>query len=190
MEDFQRGFGNYSSGGIIKAALEEADLQEDEVWSVMKTTEGSKSNLNSETREKVSPASSWRSAVAISSRGGGQAEDSAADFVIQHSSAHIDIPDLSNNLKMKSKEKLWDDDDACDYPDDHNSDDGGSKNYHVKNGDGDSDKMVPSHEYLARKLASTQIASFSMCEGVGRTLKGRDLSKTRNAVLTKTGFLE
>ncbi|KAH7544394.1 hypothetical protein JRO89_XS15G0159900 [Xanthoceras sorbifolium] len=27
-------------------------------------------------------------------------------------------------------------------------------------------------------------------EGVGRTLKGRDLSKVRNAVLTKTGFLE
>ncbi|CAN0912582.1 hypothetical protein LINGRAPRIM_LOCUS596 [Linum grandiflorum] len=25
---------------------------------------------------------------------------------------------------------------------------------------------------------------------MGRTLKGRDLSKVRNAILTKTGFLE
>ncbi|XP_073049289.1 uncharacterized protein [Primulina eburnea] len=193
MEDFHRGFGNYSGGRMIKAALDEEDLQEDEVWSVMKTTEGSKSNSNSnsKTRKKVSPASAWRSAVAISSRGGDQAEDLAEDFVTQHSSsAPIDIPDWSKALKMKSKENLWDDDDdACYYPNDHESDDGDqSKTHHVKNDD--DDNMVPPHEYLARKLASTQIASFSMCEGVGRTLKGRDLSKMRNAILTKTGFLE
>lgn len=190
MEDFHRGFGNYSGGGKTKAALEEGDLQEDEVWSVMKTTsEGSKSNKNSKTRKKVSPASAWRSAVGVD-----QAEDSAADFVAQHSSAPIDIPDWSKTLKMKSKENSWDDDDddARDYPNDHESDDGDqSKTNHSKYDDnGDDDKMVPPHEYLARKLASTQIASFSMCEGVGRTLKGRDLSEMRNAILTKTGFLE
>ncbi|XP_059669705.1 protein S40-6-like [Cornus florida] len=54
----------------------------------------------------------------------------------------------------------------------------------------DDDEMVPPHEYIARKLARSQVSSFSMCEGIGRTLKGRDLSKVRNAVLTKTGFLE
>ncbi|XP_073303975.1 protein S40-6-like [Primulina huaijiensis] len=189
---FSSWLGNYSGGRMIKAALDEGDLQEDEVWSVMKTTEGSKSNSNSKTRKKVSPASAWRSAVAISSRGGDQTEDLAADFVTQHSSALIDIPDWSKTLKMKSKENLWDDDDdACYYPNDHESDDGDqSKTHHVKNDDDvDDDQMVPPHEYLARKLASTQIASFSMCEGVGRTLKGRDLSKMRNAILTKTGFL-
>ncbi|CAH8388454.1 unnamed protein product [Eruca vesicaria subsp. sativa] len=56
--------------------------------------------------------------------------------------------------------------------------------------DDDEDSMVPPHELVARRLARTQISSFSMCEGIGRTLKGRDLSKTRNDVLTKTGFLE
>ncbi|KAJ0239485.1 Uncharacterized protein HA466_0231150 [Hirschfeldia incana] len=56
--------------------------------------------------------------------------------------------------------------------------------------DDDEDSMVPPHELVAKMLARTQISSFSMCEGIGRTLKGRDLSKTRNAVLTKTGFLE
>ncbi|KAK1280668.1 hypothetical protein QJS04_geneDACA018248 [Acorus gramineus] len=41
-----------------------------------------------------------------------------------------------------------------------------------------------------KKGARNQISSFSVCEGVGRTLKGRDLSKVRNAVLIRTGFLE
>ncbi|XP_023729622.1 uncharacterized protein LOC111877325 [Lactuca sativa] len=55
--------------------------------------------------------------------------------------------------------------------------------------DGDGNVMPP-HEWIAHKLARSQISSFSVCEGAGRTLKGRDLSRVRNAVLTKTGFLE
>uniref|UniRef100_A0A7N0UE98 Senescence regulator n=1 Tax=Kalanchoe fedtschenkoi TaxID=63787 RepID=A0A7N0UE98_KALFE len=51
-------------------------------------------------------------------------------------------------------------------------------------------EMIPPHEYIARKLASRQISSFSVCEGAGRTLKGRDLRRVRNAILAKTGFLE
>uniref|UniRef100_A0A0C9QLR4 TSA: Wollemia nobilis Ref_Wollemi_Transcript_26404_834 transcribed RNA sequence n=1 Tax=Wollemia nobilis TaxID=56998 RepID=A0A0C9QLR4_9CONI len=54
----------------------------------------------------------------------------------------------------------------------------------------DEGMMVPPHEVIARQLARSQIMSFSMCEGAGRTLKGRDLSRVRNAVLTRTGFLE
>ncbi|KAG9137161.1 hypothetical protein Leryth_011988 [Lithospermum erythrorhizon] len=49
--------------------------------------------------------------------------------------------------------------------------------------------MVPPHVLIDRRLARKQM-SFSMCEGVGRTLKGRDLKKVRNDVLAKTGFLE
>lgn len=52
------------------------------------------------------------------------------------------------------------------------------------------EKRVPPHELIAKRLARAQISSFSVFEGAGRTLKGRDLSKVRNAVLTKTGFLE
>ncbi|KAG6484401.1 hypothetical protein ZIOFF_052916 [Zingiber officinale] len=50
----------------------------------------------------------------------------------------------------------------------------------------------PPHEWLAKKMAKSQLISLSssVCEGAGRTLKGRDLSKVRNAVLTRTGFLE
>ncbi|XP_047307486.1 uncharacterized protein LOC124910959 [Impatiens glandulifera] len=40
------------------------------------------------------------------------------------------------------------------------------------------------HEYLAR----TRVASLSVHEGIGRTLKGRDLSRVRDAIWKHTGF--
>lgn len=45
------------------------------------------------------------------------------------------------------------------------------------------DRMPP-HEYLAR----TRGASLSVHEGEGRTLKGRDLSRVRNAIWKQIGF--
>ncbi|KAM0907133.1 hypothetical protein ACQ4PT_016324 [Festuca glaucescens] len=45
---------------------------------------------------------------------------------------------------------------------------------------------VPPHEQLmCRERAA---ASFSVREGAGRTLKGRDLRRVRNAIWEKTGF--
>nr|XP_004246659.1 uncharacterized protein LOC101246954 [Solanum lycopersicum] len=51
-------------------------------------------------------------------------------------------------------------------------------------GDFDDENRIPPHEYLAR----TRVASFSVHEGIGRTLKGRDLSIVRNAIWKKIGF--
>ncbi|KAJ4803513.1 hypothetical protein LUZ62_016079 [Rhynchospora pubera] len=48
-------------------------------------------------------------------------------------------------------------------------------------------EMVPPHVMVARSGAST---AFSVLEGAGRTLKGRDLRRVRNAVWQKTGFLD
>ncbi|CAN1182145.1 hypothetical protein LINPERPRIM_LOCUS40699 [Linum perenne] len=45
-------------------------------------------------------------------------------------------------------------------------------------------EWVPPHELLARQ----RIASLSVQEGIGRTLKGRDMSRVRNAIWEKTGF--
>lgn len=55
--------------------------------------------------------------------------------------------------------------------------------------DHDDHDRLPPHEWLAKKHSRSQISSFSVCEGAGRTLKGRDLSRVRNAVLSKTGFI-
>ncbi|KAJ3682147.1 hypothetical protein LUZ60_014720 [Juncus effusus] len=47
--------------------------------------------------------------------------------------------------------------------------------------------MVPPHVMVARSRAAN---AFSVLEGAGRTLKGRDLRRVRNAVWQKTGFLD
>ncbi|XP_042510748.1 uncharacterized protein LOC122086106 [Macadamia integrifolia] len=52
------------------------------------------------------------------------------------------------------------------------------------------DEMLPPHEIVARGSARSSMTTFSVLEGVGRTLKGRDLRQVRNAVWRKTGFLD
>lgn len=52
--------------------------------------------------------------------------------------------------------------------------------------DDDGDTVVPPHEMAARRAA----AAASVMEGAGRTLKGRDLRRVRNAVWRTTGFLD
>ncbi|CAM0903550.1 unnamed protein product [Alopecurus aequalis] len=50
----------------------------------------------------------------------------------------------------------------------------------------DDELVVPPHEMAARGAA----AAASVMEGAGRTLKGRDLRRMRNAVWRTTGFLD
>ncbi|RLM75001.1 uncharacterized protein C2845_PM15G16090 [Panicum miliaceum] len=52
--------------------------------------------------------------------------------------------------------------------------------------DDDGEPVVPPHEMAARRAA----AAASVMEGAGRTLKGRDLRRVRNAVWRTTGFLD
>lgn len=47
-------------------------------------------------------------------------------------------------------------------------------------------EWLPPHEYLAR--AHGRSVAASVLEGVGRTLKGRDVSRVRDAVWNQTGF--
>lgn len=54
--------------------------------------------------------------------------------------------------------------------------------------DSDDGEWMPPHEYLARGNITGGVAT-SLFEGVGRTLKGRDLSRVRNAVWQQTGFI-
>jgi hypothetical protein len=50
---------------------------------------------------------------------------------------------------------------------------------------GGEEPALPPHEIVARRAA----AHSSVLEGAGRTLKGRDLRRVRNAVLRRTGLL-
>ncbi|XVF26033.1 hypothetical protein REPUB_Repub13aG0265200 [Reevesia pubescens] len=79
-------------------------------------------------------------------------------------SAPVNVPDWSKIYRVDSVESIND------------SDDGESE-------------IVPPHEYLAREYArSKKSGGASVFEGVGRTLKGRDLSRVRDAVWSQTGF--
>ncbi|KAK8683947.1 hypothetical protein V6N13_039989 [Hibiscus sabdariffa] len=156
------------------------DFNEEEMWCYEGGKEDS-SPTPRKPREYSSSSSAWRlpSAPRRIPRAGNSSSSSAKHETknAQQSSAPLNIPDWSKiyghgNMDSSSRKGAWVD----------NGDDGMV--------DDDDDDMVPPHEWLAKKLARSQISSFSVCEGIGRTLKGRDLSKVRNAVLTKTGFIE
>lgn len=52
------------------------------------------------------------------------------------------------------------------------------------------EEMLPPHEIVARGSGNAPATTSSVLEGVGRTLKGRDLRLVRNAVWRQTGFLD
>ncbi|KZV55173.1 hypothetical protein F511_12760 [Dorcoceras hygrometricum] len=83
-------------------------------------------------------------------------------------SAPVNVPDWSKIYRADSVESLHE------LDDDFNDNDL---------------ELVPPHEYLAREYRrSRKAAANSVFEGVGRTLKGRDLSRVRDAVWSQTGF--
>lgn len=84
----------------------------------------------------------------------------------------VNVPDWSKILRNEYIENRRDS-----FDDDGDEADGGDEFE-------DGRFRVPPHEFLAR----TRIASFSVHEGIGRTLKGRDLSRVRDAIWQKTGF--
>ncbi|VAH50084.1 unnamed protein product [Triticum turgidum subsp. durum] len=65
-------------------------------------------------------------------------------------------------------------------------DDAGAADQELELDEHDDELMVPPHEMAARRAA----AAASVMEGAGRTLKGRDLRRMRNAVWRTTGFLD
>ncbi|GMI97267.1 hypothetical protein like AT3G15040 [Hibiscus trionum] len=84
-----------------------------------------------------------------------------------HQSAPVNVPMLAKPMRKKQ--------DFDDYYDMELEEEG---------------EMLPPHEIVARSLAQSPALACSVLEGVGRTLKGRDLRQVRNAVWRQTGFLD
>lgn len=170
------------NGTMTKTHIDDEDFNEEQMWGFTEEKDEANSQVkNNKISSKDSSFGSSSSSAWLSSRNIPKKSNSQQSQPFQGSSAPLNIPDWSKIYQKKVK--------------------GGSKaeeeNVHGNNNveedgddDEDEDSFVPPHEWLARKLARNQISSFSVCEGVGRTLKGRDLSKVRNAVLSKTGFIE
>ncbi|KAA8544272.1 hypothetical protein F0562_022284 [Nyssa sinensis] len=85
-----------------------------------------------------------------------------------HQSAPVNVPMLSDAMRRNRAIHEFDDIDVDDVE-----------------ADGE---MLPPHEIVASK--ESPMVAFSVLEGVGRTLKGRDLRQVRNAVWRKTGIVE
>ncbi|CAN8252632.1 unnamed protein product [Cochlearia groenlandica] len=116
----------------------------------------------------------FRRKISKSSRSGKKSTDRlstcAASTSVAASSLPVNVPDWSKILRQEHRD---------------------NRRRNVEEYDGDSEEgggggWLPPHEFLAR----TRMASFSVHEGVGRTLKGRDLSRVRNAIFEKIGFLD
>ncbi|XWS09790.1 hypothetical protein CRYUN_Cryun39dG0019500 [Craigia yunnanensis] len=204
---------NFSrQGSGVWRSLRDGDFEEEDVWAVLKERKDSTSKVGQSIESSVPVRRHLPSAARMIPRTFSATNDSSNIGSTSSSSSHeangvkqqsapVNIPDWSKISRKKSKKAAssngsWHDaDDDGDCGDGYD-DDGDA----VVNGFGDSDddeedddeynSKVPPHEFLARRLARSQISSFSVFEGVGRKLKGRDLRIVRNAVLTKTGFLE
>lgn len=96
-------------------------------------------------------------------------------MMMHHQSAPVNVPDWSKILGV-GMDSLKDNSPNLFFSAAADEDDDGSD-------------MLPPHEYLAREQAQSQMTTTSVFEGVGRTLKGRDMSRVRNTVWRQTGFL-
>ncbi|XP_022139627.1 uncharacterized protein LOC111010482 [Momordica charantia] len=181
------GHGLSRQSSALWRSFRNGDFEEEDVWDVLKeksTTTNSKSSddskffTDSSIVASVSAANHFPSAYGMIPRPNG-----SGNFQIAPRSAPRSIPQwfTPNGNKNPRKSVPEHDDDGGGGDDDGDSEDEDEEGF---------DCRVPPHELIAKRLARAQISSFSVFEGVGRTLKGRDLSKVRNAVLTKTGFLE
>jgi len=101
--------------------------------------------------------------------------DSSPDAGLRHhhQSAPVDVPYWSKNIPGFDRRKEQNPD-----ADDFDMDMAGNEE----------EERLPPHEYLAREHAHCQIFSTSSV-WVGVGLKGREMSRVRNAVWRQTGFL-
>ncbi|KAF5947273.1 hypothetical protein HYC85_013230 [Camellia sinensis] len=190
--------GKYGLYRQRRTSMRNEEFQEEDVWAVFQERKDftSKSKFGSSESLTITPrrlptASRMIPRAATTIAG---ATTTTQEPKILQQSAPVNIPDWSK-IYGKNLKQIFDDDgheDSGGGGGGSSGDRGLQSSWDSDDGDDDDygGTIVPPHEWIARRLARSQITSFSVCEGVGRTLKGRDLSRVRNAVLTRTGFLE
>ncbi|KAF9589267.1 hypothetical protein IFM89_022185 [Coptis chinensis] len=149
-----------------RSPIRNEDFDEEDVWDVVRKDNNSKGRKPKD----PSPVSNLRR-IPTASKMILRTKSSINGAKMQQS-APVNIPDWSKIYRKnthKSTQSSWTDDDTNDDHGRYNDD---------EVDDGDEDEWVPPHEWIAKKLARSQISSFSVCEGAGRTLK--DTSKVVN----------
>ncbi|XP_075488982.1 protein S40-5-like [Primulina tabacum] len=196
----ERYLGSFGSSNGQETFDGAPELGEDEVWSLVDNTangndhsperEWSNSGASTESNGTFSIYSSRRPPPPVSHRQVGglslafdDSNTSSSPRVVHQfraqdiesprvrhvaTSAPVNVPDWSKIYRVNSVQS------PHEWEDDFNDNDL---------------EVVPPHEYLAREYRrSRNAAANSVFEGVGRTLKGRDLSRVRDGVWSRTGF--
>ncbi|KAI4321956.1 hypothetical protein MLD38_035276 [Melastoma candidum] len=189
MADIHNLHGNsfHGSSGLHIALRNNSDYEESEVWDVLGDT-GLSPAFYSEDEPRVLMRKNRATAI----RGIPRPQPSSGASRVQRS-APVDIPSWgkdsrggsSSSGKKKEARDNSDDDDEKERESDEEEEE---EDFGEEGGYGDCE--LPPHEFIAKRLARSHIWSFSVFEGAGRKLKGRDLSAVRHAVLAKTGFLD
>ena len=177
----------YSPGNSGWSSARNEELQEEDVWGFLGQSKYISSEASNSTFSPYNAPRGFPTAAKMIPRTHSSGHQEPLTHICQQS-APVNIPDWSKIYgKSSTNKSLW-----LDHDD--NEDDNGYNEFRRQNWESDEDDiddtMIPPHEWIAKKLARNQISSFSVCEGAGRTLKGRDLKRVRNAILSKTGFLE
>ncbi|XP_057821005.2 protein S40-7 [Cryptomeria japonica] len=167
-------FSTLTEMGKVKGEGGGEEFEEEEIWAMVAKLNMKYSGRGERRREMASGNALRRQPTAsrMVPRSRNETEEATAGWRPQ--SAPVNIPDWS---QIQRKDQAW--------QIIQDEEEQGEEDELFEKGE-----MVPPHQLIARQLARSQMTSFSMCEGAGRTLKGRDLSRVRNAVLTRTGFLE
>ncbi|XP_073280949.1 protein S40-4-like [Primulina huaijiensis] len=181
-------YGLYSPGSSGWTSLRNPEFQEADIWEVFQDAEAPEFDQDSSSISKrltITPTRTIPKPNKTSSHSKGQE--------ISQQSAPVDIPDWSKIYRSSSMNSIRDSHSWLST--DSDFDNVNHQSWETSKDDceeeeEDENHMIPPHEWIARKVSRSEIFSFSVCEGAGRTLKGRDLSRVRNAILIKTGFLE
>ncbi|OWM88769.1 uncharacterized protein YNL144C-like [Punica granatum] len=202
-------YGNYyyQRSGLWRT-LRDGDFEESEVWDVLREGKDQRAHddqtslpnehTNHYASSHLPSAAKMVPQSSISGSGGSSSSSSAPRSIFTHQSAPVNIPNWSKVHKhlgrsessKAPKSRPWRNTDDDDEEEGEEEDDDDREEDDYDDEDDGYGQKLPPHEYVAMKLARSKMSSFSVLEGVGRKLKGRDLSKVRNDVLTKTGFLE
>ncbi|XP_075482162.1 protein S40-4-like [Primulina tabacum] len=182
-------YGLYSPGSSGWTSLRNPEFQEADIWEVFQDAEAPEFDQD--------PSSTSKRLTITPTRTIPKPNKTSSQYSkgpkISQQSAPVNIPDWSKIYRSSSMNTIRDS---------HSWLSADSDVVHVNHQsweiskddceeeDEDENDMIPPHEWIARKVSRSEIFSFSVCEGAGRTLKGRDLSRVRNAILIKTGFLE
>ncbi|KAK1360820.1 Senescence regulator [Heracleum sosnowskyi] len=182
----------YNPGNSGWSSTRNEELEENDVWGVVGESKymSSRAGKSKDFSTYNAPHGLPTAAKMIPRTHGSAHHEPVAQ--IRPQSAPQNIPDWSKIYGKKvsnksSNKSLWLDQDENDGDNDY--DEFRRQKWESDEDDGD-ENIIPPHEWIAKKLARNQISSFSVCEGAGRTLKGRDLKRVRNAILSNTGFLE